>query len=513
MSEKPILQVVCRLSELRDGSITKARVGNADIVIVRDGALVSAFAGTCPHAGAPLEEGAVCDHRLVCPWHKATFLLHDGTVLEPPALDALTRYPVHIAGDDVLVSPEPISAERTIAAPTGPIVLIVGTGAGGTAAAVALRKLGFSGRITMIGDEAREPYDRTVLSKFALADMKPSDVPPLRRDSYWDEHRIDRVDATVVRLDAAARRVHLADGTILSYDAAVLATGAIANVPTLPGVTLEGVFTLRNRQDAAAIVAHATKGARVVIVGSSFIGLEAASALHERGVHITVVAPEEIPFGRQFGPEIGAMFRRLHEANGIVFRLGARISGIEGTETATAVLVEGGERLPADLVVLGLGVSPATGFVDGVEKAQDGGIMVDSTLHADNDLYVVGDSARFPFAGDHVRIEHWRVAQQHGFIAAANIAGITRHYDGVPFFWTYHFGQSFEYLGHADRWDRLHIDGDIDAQRFVALQIRGEEVAGIIACQRERTTAMLIERMRHPLNASEAIGLLRHADV
>src|ERR1700678_985206 len=154
MTGHATMKAVCRLSELRDGSITKARVGDADIVIVRDGALVSAIAGTCPHAGAPLEEGAVCDHRLVCPWHKATFLLRDGTVLEPPALDALTRYPVHIAGDDVLVSPEPINAERTIAAPAGPIVLIVGTGAGGTAAAVALRKLGFSGRITMIGDEA-----------------------------------------------------------------------------------------------------------------------------------------------------------------------------------------------------------------------------------------------------------------------------------------------------------------------------------------------------------------------
>jgi NAD(P)H-nitrite reductase large subunit len=158
-----------------------------------------------------------------------------------------------------------------------------------------------------------------VLSKFVLADVKPSDVPPLRRDGYWAEHRIDRMDATVVHLDAAARRVQLADGTVLDYDAAVLATGAIPNVPKLPGVTLQGVFTLRSRQDAAAIVALATKGARAVIVGSSFIGLEAASALHERGVHVTVVAPEEIPFARQFGPEIGAMFRRLHEANGTEF--------------------------------------------------------------------------------------------------------------------------------------------------------------------------------------------------
>ncbi len=206
------------------------------------------------------------------------------------------------------------------------------------------------------------------------------------------------------------------------------------------------------------------------------------------------------------------MFCRLHETNGVVFRLGARIAGIEGTERAAAVLIEGGERLAADLVVLGVGVKPATDFVDGVRKAHDGGIVVDSTLHADNNLYVAGDSAAFPFAREHLRIEHWRVAQQHGFVAAANIAGFSRHYDGVPFFWTYHFGHRFEYLGHADHWDRLHIDGDIDAQRFVALQIRGEEVAGVVACQRERTTAMLIERMRRSLKASDAIALLGQSD-
>jgi NADPH-dependent 2,4-dienoyl-CoA reductase/sulfur reductase-like enzyme len=339
--------------------------------------------------------------------------------------------------------------------------------------------------------------------------MKPSDIPPLRRDGYWTTHRIDRIDATITRVDAAARQVHLADATILAYDTAVLATGATANVPTLPGVTLSGVHTLRNRQDAAAIVASATRGARAVIVGSSFIGLEAASALHERGVHVTVVAPEEVPFGRQFGPEIGAMFRRLHEANCTVFRLGAKLAGISGTEQVDAVLVEGGERLPADLVVLGVGVSPATNFVDGVHKARDGGIVVDATLRAVDGLYVVGDSAWFPFGGEHIRIEHWRVAQQHGRIAALNIAGATSHYDSVPFFWTYHFGKRFEYLGHAGGWDRLHIDGSLDDQRFVALQIRGEHVVGVIACQREHMTAILVERMRRPLTICEATNLLR----
>ncbi len=503
------MQTVAHISQLADGAITRAKVADTDIVIVRDGEFINAFGANCPHAGAPLAEGALCNHRLVCPWHKATFCARDGSLLEPPAFDGLIRYPVRIEGDDVLVSPEPIGSLPEPPQLDGRSVLILGSGAAGTSAAVALRDAGYFGRITMIGNEALEPYDRTVLSKFVLADMKPSEVPALRPDAYWTEHRIDRLDATIARVDTAARRVHLADATILNYDAAVLATGATANVPALPGANLRRVHTLRDRQDAAAIVAVATQGAHAVIVGSSFIGLEAASALLQRGVHVTVVSPEKVPFGRQFGPEIGAMFRRLHQSNGTVLRLGEEVEAIAGTDTADAVLLKGGERLPADFVILGVGVSPATGFVDGVRKARDGGILVDATLRAADGLYVAGDSACFPFAGDHLRIEHWRVAQQHAQVAALNIAGRTTHYDSVPFFWTYHFGKRFEYLGHAENWDRLHIDGELDDHRFVALQIRDETIVGVVACQRERTTAVLIERMRHPLTVSEAIALLR----
>jgi NADPH-dependent 2,4-dienoyl-CoA reductase/sulfur reductase-like enzyme/nitrite reductase/ring-hydroxylating ferredoxin subunit len=505
------MQLVGLLSELRDPSITKAKVGDADVVVVRDGEAVSVFDANCPHAGAPLAEGALCNHRLVCPWHKATFSAHDGSILEPPALEGLARYVVRVVdGDKIFAShPDAVGAEPGVAPIDGRIVLILGSGAAGTAAAVALREAGFSGRITLIGNEAMEPYDRTVLSKFVLADMKPSDVPPLRRDAYWSTNRIDRLDAEITRVDAAARQVHLADATVLNYDAAVLATGATANIPTLPGLTLGGVHKLRTRQDAASIVADAKRGSRAVVVGSSFIGLEAASALHERGVQVTVVSPEKVPFERQFGTEIGLMFRRLHEANGTVFRLGAELVRVNGTEKADGVIVKGGERLPADFVVLGMGVSPATVFVDGVRKARDGGIIVDRALRAADGLYAVGDCAVFPYGGDHLRIEHWRVAQQHGRVAALNLAGVPSHYESVPFFWTYHFGLRFEYLGHAEQWDRLYIDGELADHRFVALQIRGEHVAGIIACQREQTTALLIERMRHPLTISEAIDLLR----
>jgi NADPH-dependent 2,4-dienoyl-CoA reductase/sulfur reductase-like enzyme len=289
----------------------------------------------------------------------------------------------------------------------------------------------------------------------------------------------------------------------------VLATGAIPNVPNIQGVALSGVHKLRNRGDATFIVTSATPGANAVVVGSSFIGLEAASALRERGLNVTVIAPEPIPFERQFGPEIGAMFRRLHEANGVHFRLQAKVAAFTGLETVDGVLLEDGERLAADLVVLGVGVRPATSFVEGVRKARDGGILFDATFRAADGLYVVGDCACFPFNGDQIRIEHWRVAQQHGRIAAANILRMTQHYDSVPFFWTYHFGRRFEYIGHPPGWERIHLDGNLDDQRFIALQIQQDRVVGVIACQRERTTAILIERMRKPLAVSEAMDLLR----
>jgi apoptosis-inducing factor 3 len=501
------MQKIGRLSEFRDGTITKVTSIGDGIVVVRDGSSLHAFAARCPHAGAPLEEGAICNHRLICPWHKATFSLKDGTVVEPPAFDQLARHAIEIDGEDVLVSPRPIDTTHHVNSIDGRQVLILGSGAGGTAAAVALRDAGFSGTITLIGEEALEPYDRTVLSKFVLNDMPASEVPSLRPPEYWRTQRIERLDATIVGLDASGKKVRFSDGMVLSYETAVLATGATANVPNIPGVRLSGVYPLRTRQDAAYIVASARPGAQVVVVGSSFIGLEAASALRERGLDITVVAPEPIPFERQFGADIGSMFRHLHEANGVRFRLQAKIESFTGRDAVNGVLLEGGERLAADLVVLGVGVTPATSFVEGVQKAHDGGIVVDGTFRAADGLYVVGDCASFPFNGRPIRIEHWRVAQQQGRIAAANIAGTPRYYDAVPFFWTYHFGQQFEYIGHPRGWDRIHLDGDLSTRNFIALQIQEEHVVGIIASQRERATGILIERMREPLTAAEAIGL------
>ena len=453
----------------------------------------------------------MCNGRLICPWHKAEFRLDDGALIEPPALDDLAQYPVSLEGDSVFVTDQPIPKPTPPRTGIGTMA-IIGSGAAGTSAAAELRRRGFCGRVLLIGAEARNPYDRTALSKFVMSgDMKPDETPPLRERDWFVQNGIEQIEGTVVRIDATEKAVHLAGGKVISYDNALVALGAVPKHPSLPGMTLAGTQTLRNLADATSILSAAVQDAHVVVMGSSFIGLEAASALRKKGVRVTVVSPDSVPFAKQFGPEIGGMFRRLHEANGVSFRLESEVESIMGTHRVDAVMLKGGEILSADLVLVGVGVMPATEIVKGVDKAHDGGILVDGSFRATAGLYAAGDCATFTLGGERVRIEHWRVAQQQGRIAASSMLGGSDTYAGIPFFWTYHYGHRVEYLGHATDWDSLHIDGDLDSQNFVALQIKGGKVAGVIACQRERLTAILIDRLRDPLPANEAIALLQSA--
>jgi NADPH-dependent 2,4-dienoyl-CoA reductase/sulfur reductase-like enzyme/nitrite reductase/ring-hydroxylating ferredoxin subunit len=470
---------VAVIGDLAEGRGKRVEVGGEKILLVRDGDAVRAYAAECPHAGGPLVEGAVCGGRIVCPWHKGAFRVSDGALLEPPPLGALARYPVRVdAGGAVFVSSGKIPPEPPpMQANDAPAIVIVGAGAAGTAAAAALRGFGFGGTIALIGREPGPPYDRTSLSKFVVSgEMPPGEVPPLLPPGFFAEQRIERIEAEAVRLDATAKRVHLEDGRSLPYDAALVAVGGAPKRLDVPGADLPGVHVLRDRPHAGAILAGAPQGARAVILGASFIGLEVASALRKRGVEVTVVSPEPVPFGKQFGPRLGAVFKDLHEANGVAFRLGTQASRLEGSGRVEAVVLEDGTRLAADLVVAGVGVRPATGFVEGIELAKDGGIPVDAAMRAAADaLYAAGDVALFPLPGEAepTRIEHWRVAQQHARVAARNMLGVTQErYAGVPFFWTYHYGKRFDYLGHASEWDDVVVEGDTGTHVFVALLVK-----------------------------------------
>lgn len=506
------MQHVAILADLEEDRGTEIKLGDDTLILVRDGSAVRAFEGKCPHAGGPLAKGAICNGKIICPWHKGAFAIGDGALLEPPALNGLASYRTEIRDGAVFVDPAKQPPPQQSGTPDDRHVIVLGAGAAGTAGAAALREFGFGGAITMIGAEPDEPYDRTALSKFVLEGGKaPDEVSTLRPEGFYQEHRIERLHGDIASLDTAAHRVELADGRSFDFTAALIATGGTPRQLDIPGANLDGVFTLRSKADSARIVERAKKGGKAVILGSSFIGLEAASALRKRGLDVDVVSPERIPFAKQFGPEIGASFRRLHEKNGVRFHAEAKVARLVGTGAVQSVILESGGELRADLVVVGIGVAPATGFVRGLPLEKDLGIAVDAGMQAAPGIYAVGDIAHFPFGDGKVRIEHWRVAQQHARVAARNIAGGQASYDGVPFFWTYHFGKRFEYLGHAEKWDDVIIEGKLDEQDFVALLVASGRVAGVLACQREHAACVVIDRMRAGISADDALAVIRAA--
>jgi apoptosis-inducing factor 3 len=498
---------VARFDDLREDRGTRVTVSDTPILLVRVGDEVRAFSADCPHAGAPLDEGAVCNGRIVCPWHKGTFDVSDGRVVEPPALVGLQHYPVSVENGNVLVSDQARAEPQPTAGTDNRTMAIIGAGAAGAAACAALREAGFEGRVVLTGMERTAPYDRTSLSKFVLAgDMPPDEVPPLLPPEFLSAHRIERIEAEVLRLDASTRRIELSNDATLAADAVLICTGGIPKPMKAPGADLKGVHLLRTRDDAVSILASLEGAKRAVVVGASFIGLEVASCLRKRNIDVTVISSGHVPFAPQFGEAVGGMIKKLYEENRVVFRMPAKVTSFLGDGAVNAVELEGGEKVLADVVIVGTGVRPATDFIDGLGLADDGSVPVDSAMRAAPGIYAAGDIARFPLprTGETVRIEHWRVAQQHGRVAAANMNGADERYVGVPFFWTYHLGKNIEYLGHASQHDEAVVDGDLDAQEFIAYLLHEGKVAAIVACQREAATARLAEAMRAPLTLDEA---------
>lgn len=502
---------VASLADLRQDRGLQVEVGEKKIVLVRDGEEVRAYQGECPHAGAPLADGAVCNGHLICPWHKAQFAVHDGRLCEPPALNALTRYATQVIDDQIHVEDQPVQAAPQTPADDHRCFVIIGAGAAGTAAACALREKGFNGQLLLMDREESPGYDRTALSKFVLAaEMRPDETPPLREDAFYEDNHIERVQGEVMKLDVINKRVTLADGRRFAYDAALIATGGEPRGLPLTGADLPQVLTLRCRDDAKQILTAAQPGRHVLIVGDSFIGLEAASALRKRGVKVTVIARHETPFVKQLGERIGRAIRVLHEQNGVLFRTHVEVSRFEGDgeKRLKVAVLSNGERMPVDAALVGIGVAPATQFIDGIELEEDGSLLVDAGMQAGKDLWAAGDIATFPINAAPQRIEHWRLAQQHARIAASNMLGGDLHYSDVPYFWTFHFGKRLDCLGHAEDWDDILYLGEPETFTFLALLCKQGVVRSVVGCEREREVALLAERMKQPLFREEALMLI-----
>lgn len=459
------------LADVPPEGTLSGRVGDSPILLSRLGGELFAIGGTCTHYGAALASGLVEGETVRCPLHHACFDLRTGAALRAPALDPLDRWQVEIEGDSAFVRKKLGSAAENIRAASDNIekVVIVGGGAAGLACAHELRRLGYAGDITMLSADQNPPCDRPNLSKDYLAGTAPAEWLPLRAEDWYDENRIRlRLGCEVTKLDPTGQRVHTAGGEDHPYDRLLLATGSEPNRLRGPGFDGENVFTLRSIADAAAVAAAARPGARAVIIGASFIGLEAAAALRQRGLDVTIVAPDEVPFERVFGAEIGAWFQHLQEGRGVQFRLG---TGAEAMENGQVRLADG-RSIPADFVLLGVGVHPRTAVAEasGIATA-GGGLQVDQFLETSTPgIFAAGDIAAYPdpLTGEPIRIEHWVVAERQGQAAAANMLGEKRPFRTVPFFWTEQFGVSLRYVGRAAGWDRIEIDGDVAKGDFVA---------------------------------------------
>ena len=475
-------------------SLLAVEVDGAAVLLTRDDDGIHAVSGTCPHAGAPLAEGVRHGGRIVCPWHKAAFCLRTGALLEPPAVDALDRFDVRVEAGKIMLSRRDEEKSHDDAANDKRCFVIVGAGAAGAMAAQVLREEGFAGRVVLLDRENRVPYDRTVLSKYALSGEKGAEKTPLQSQAFYKQQRIERITAEVTGLDVRDRFVSCADGSRYRYDALLLATGGSPAKPDLQGEQGD-VFVLRSRADAEAILARAERSERVVVLGAGFIGMEVAASLRERGLDVTVVAREAAPFEKQLGREVGDALKALHESKGVCFRLGRTVSRLEGEGSKRSVVLDDGSEIKADFVVAGYGVAPATQSLDGLMLEEDGSVRVDARMCAGENVYAAGDIARFPDRGNGtaIRVEHWRVAEQQGRVAALNMLGRNTRFTATPVFWTIQYMKRVDYIGHAQDWDDVVIHGDLETPEFLAYYIKDGVVAAAAGMGRDKDTAALGE--------------------
>ncbi len=488
------------------------------VLLTRQQGRVHAFAPNCPHYGAPLEKGKVVNGKLICPWHHACFKLDSGHLCEPPALDDLPAYDVREADGRILVqvpASPPASTDKPEATPTAEVggtpppptappvdtrtFVIVGGGAAGEFAAQTLRREGFAGRVVLVSAEEKLPYDRTKLSKTYLAGKAKPETLPLRERDFYAAQKIELLTATrATGVDMDRQEIQLEGQPPLRYDQLLLAPGGTPNLlPKLPGHDLGGVLPLRTQADADALLAATKDAKQVVIIGSSFIGMEAASSLIGEGRAVTIIAQEKVPFERVLGPEIGTMFQKLHEEKGVKFETEAEVTALLGESGhVSGAQLKTGQTLPADAVVLGVGVRPATDFLqDAFALQKDGSLAVDAHLQAAPNVYAAGDIARFPLAatGQSARIEHWRLAQQHGAVAARNMLGQQAAYTAAPFFWTQQYGKSLRYAGHAEHWDEIIYLGDVAKQDFLAFYVQAGRIAAVAGMGRDADMIYIAE--------------------
>jgi apoptosis-inducing factor 3 len=445
--------------DLAEGAMLTGHVEGEEVLLVRRNGAVFAVSAHCTHYHGPLADGIVAGNTIRCPWHHACFDLKTGEALAAPALSPLACWAVDerdgriaVRGKKQQPQPKKTGSGRFV---------IIGGGAAGFAAAEMLRRRGFGGEITMLSNDSAGPVDRPNLSKDYLAGNAPEDWIPLRGDDWYAENGVTlKLNTNAAALDPKQKTVTLGDGSHLQFDRLLLATGAEPVKLPIPGADLPHVHLLRSLADSRSIIKAAENAKRAVVIGASFIGLEVAASLRARKIEVHVVAPEKRPLEKVFGPELGDFVRSLHEEHGVVFHLEDGVTGID----AKSVTLKSGAKLDAELVVTGVGVRPRLALAEKAGLAIDRGLSVNEDLETSaRGIFAAGDIARYPdaYTRERIRVEHWVVAERQGQTAALNMLGKRTPYGAVPFFWSQHYDVPINYVGHAEKWDAIEVEGDV----------------------------------------------------
>jgi NADPH-dependent 2,4-dienoyl-CoA reductase/sulfur reductase-like enzyme/nitrite reductase/ring-hydroxylating ferredoxin subunit len=477
------------LVDIPDGGMVAGHVGEEAVLLARRGEEFFAIGATCSHYGGPLAEGLIVGDTVRCPWHHACFSLRTGEAVAAPAFNPMSCWRVEQRDGKVFVRDkiEPLDEQkrRKPQREQPGRVVIVGGGAAGFAAAEMLRREGFAGELTLLSADDAAPYDRPNCSKDYLGGNALEDWMPLRSPEFYRDQAIDlQLRTHVTGVDVSARQVVLGDGQQLPFDRLLLATGAEPVRLNIPGADQRNVYVLRSFSDSRAIIAAAKTARRAVVIGASFIGLEAAAALRAREIEVHVVAPEQRPLERILGPEFGDFIRALHEEHGVVFHLGETATAIDGA----TVRLQGGATLSADLVVVGVGVKPRIELAERAGLKIERGVAVNEYLETSAPgIFAAGDIARWPdpHVGEDLRIEHWVVAQRQGQAAARNMLGEKRRFADVPFFWSQHYDVPINYIGHAAQWDDLQFEGDINNRDCLARYRRNGKLLAVASIYRD----------------------------
>jgi NADPH-dependent 2,4-dienoyl-CoA reductase/sulfur reductase-like enzyme/nitrite reductase/ring-hydroxylating ferredoxin subunit len=473
----PDLRLGLPIDDLSDGAALVGHVDGEQVLLARIGNECFAVGAYCTHYQGPLVEGLVAGGTIRCPWHHACFDLRTGEALQAPAFDPLSCWIVELRGDRVFVDGKREQSRKVRIAKSEvdkpKRIVIVGGGAAGFAAAEMLRRERFEGTITMLSCDAASPVDRPNLSKDYLAGKASEDWVPLRPDAFYSENDIRlQLAAEVTRIDSGSREVALADGNTVPYDRLLLATGAEPVRLWIPGADPAQVHSLRSLADCRAIIARAETARKAIILGASFIGLEVAAALRSRGIEVHIVAPDKRPLERILGPDMGRFVQSLHEEQGVIFHLNETAVSIAGN----LMTLKSGNTLEGELFVAGIGVRPRIDLALRAGLLIDRGVAVNSRLETSvPGIYAAGDIARWPdpHSGQNIRVEHWVVAERQGQTVALNMIGHRARFSTVPFFWSQHYDVPINYVGHAESWDEVAIEGSI-SRRDCVLRFKRE---------------------------------------